>query len=184
MTVNIETRNDFTIGELEDAIHEGQSVETTYVPNPDYDEQLRAHQEHRTKVYAAHKGDYTRIHEEMKNGPQYPYRYLTDPNGGFLVESVEIVDEPVGEDFYNEPDTIPGIGHFEQVTGGNLGDGQPMWSVIRHKESGRTFIKWGYYSSWDASDFDGELVEVEPVQVTVTRYKNVKDGTVYTDPTL
>lgn len=52
---------------------------------------------------------------------------------------------------------------------GGEGQGDDLWIVI--KIGDQFFKKSGYYNSWDGGAYDGELFEVEPVQVTRTEYQ-------------
>ena len=58
----------------------------------------------------------------------------------------------------------------EQVDGGE-GDGAPIHVIISVGE--RYFQMDGYYSSWDDSQMDGELFEVQPKEVKVTQYERI-----------
>jgi hypothetical protein len=52
---------------------------------------------------------------------------------------------------------------------GGEGDGATIFLVVEC--DGRLFEKTGYYSSWDSSQMDGDLVEVEAYKKEVTRYR-------------
>lgn len=54
--------------------------------------------------------------------------------------------------------------------GGSEGDGDYMHVVF--KVGDQLFMKEGYYNSWDSNDWDGSLEEVEPYEVTVTKYRS------------
>jgi hypothetical protein len=57
--------------------------------------------------------------------------------------------------------------------GGGEGDGEERWIVIK---VGDQFFEYsGYYSSWDGTEWDNELREVEPYTVEVTKYREKKD---------
>lgn len=58
----------------------------------------------------------------------------------------------------------------EDVQGGE-GDGAPIHVIIKVGE--RYFQMDGYYSSWDSSEMDGELFEVQPKEVKVTQYERI-----------
>ncbi|AXG66283.1 hypothetical protein SEA_ANNADREAMY_198 [Streptomyces phage Annadreamy] len=61
---------------------------------------------------------------------------------------------------------------LEDREGGHEGGGDYMHVVFRIGD--QLFRKTGYYNSWDANDWDGEIEEVEPYEVTVVRYREVK----------
>lgn len=146
----LETRNDFTVLEFEDALNSGEeiAVHTSYKPNKNAGRQ--------------------------NDGTYVPY--FSDEVVGYELYEVE--------DPYYEGVTLQGFGTFEVINTGNLGDGHEAWSVLRHNESGRLFRRSGYYSSWDGGDWDGDLVEVEPVQVTVTRFKPLDEDKPFSCPVL
>ncbi|UDL16815.1 hypothetical protein SEA_ATUIN_149 [Arthrobacter phage Atuin] len=56
--------------------------------------------------------------------------------------------------------------------GGGEGDGEERWIVI--KVGDQLFEYRGYYSSWDGTEWDDKLREVEPYEVTVIKYREVK----------
>ena len=56
--------------------------------------------------------------------------------------------------------------------GGYEGGGEYMHLVF--KVGNQYFRKTGEHNSWDANTWDGELEEVEPYEVTVVRYREVK----------
>lgn len=59
---------------------------------------------------------------------------------------------------------LPGLGKIEFYdTIGGEGDGK-YWGAI-WKLGDRFFVKDGYYSSWDSSEFDGNFHEVEEKEV-------------------
>jgi len=60
---------------------------------------------------------------------------------------------------------------FVDRVGGSEGDGEHMEVVFRIGD--QLFRKVGYYNSWDSNDWDTGygLDEVEPYEVTVTRYR-------------
>jgi hypothetical protein len=70
----------------------------------------------------------------------------------------------------NEAKEIPGFGTLELVEsdGGHEGDGEYMDVVFKVGE--RYFRQDGSYDSWNGGEWDGEVEEVEPRQITVTRY--------------
>lgn len=53
---------------------------------------------------------------------------------------------------------------------GGQGDGAAMGAVI--KIGDRYFKRTGYYSSWDSSEYDSTVEEVEPYEKTVIRYRS------------
>lgn len=63
--------------------------------------------------------------------------------------------------------TAHGVDHY-----GGEGQGDSLWVVFRVGD--QLFRKSGYYNSWDGGYFDGDLEEVEPYEVTVTRYRPKK----------
>lgn len=142
-----ETRNDFTVKELESVLRSGEEVQVY--------ERYRENENYGTQP----------------DGSWTPY-YSDELIG---IELTEI------EDFHYEGGKIQGFGTFKAVGRWNLGDGHECGVVWKHEESGRHFRQSGWYSSWDSGDWDGDLEEVEAVEVTVTRYKS-KSGTVYEYP--
>lgn len=59
---------------------------------------------------------------------------------------------------------------------------QSAYAVVKHVESGRTFIYEGYYSSYGGAQFEeyGKgLVEVEVIEVTANKYKSLLKDRVY-----
>lgn len=63
----------------------------------------------------------------------------------------------------------------------SYGDGHPMGFVFT--VAGRYFHASGTYSSWDGSDYD-HVVEVVPVTVEVTRFKNKNSNKIFKDPVI
>ncbi|QIN94164.1 hypothetical protein PP459_gp069 [Streptomyces phage Wakanda] len=63
--------------------------------------------------------------------------------------------------------------HVDRV-GGSEGEGDHMAVVFRIGD--QLFEKTGYYNSWDSNDWEPDyyLEEVEPYEVTVTRYRAKK----------
>src|SRR6478752_9466588 len=93
-------------------------------------------------------------------------------------DAAEYVDE-----FHYEGGMLPGLGTFKHIASWNLGDGNETGYVTRHEESGRLYRKTGTYSSWDATYWEeGDFDEVEPREVTVTRYVSKDTGKVFNDP--
>lgn len=54
---------------------------------------------------------------------------------------------------------------------GGKGDGAEFHHVLRWDD--RYFRFSGWYSSWDSSQWSDKVVEVSPIHVTVTRYKEL-----------
>lgn len=77
------------------------------------------------------------------------------------------------DEFFYEGGELGKFGTFKEVASWNGGDGHEMGRVFQHEESGRFFKAVGYYSSWDASEWE-ELYECEPYEVVKTRYRKVK----------
>ena len=66
-----------------------------------------------------------------------------------------------------------GAKSLTQVDGyGGEGEGDDLWVVF--DVDGQLFRKSGYWVSHDGCYWDGALEEVEPYEVTVTRYREVK----------
>lgn len=96
-------------------------------------------------------------------------------------EAIEQTYEGYENDFYDEISYSGkkglslyslGIAYHQDSEGGGGGDGEYMHVVF---SIGKQFFrKTGTHSSWDGSDWDGELEEVEPYEVTVVRYREVK----------
>lgn len=67
---------------------------------------------------------------------------------------------------------IPGLGLAKIVENfGGEGQGDDRWVVF--EVNGRLYEKDGYYASYDGTTWDGDLYEVKPVEVTVTKYHRV-----------
>lgn len=58
--------------------------------------------------------------------------------------------------------------------GGGEGDGEERFIVI--KVGDQLFQYNGYYSSWDGTEWDETLRQVEPYEVTVTKYRVKKEN--------
>lgn len=66
---------------------------------------------------------------------------------------------------------VKGLGHVRRVADyGGEGQGDEYWVVFSVTEGDvvRTFRKDGWYQSYNGGEFDSELVEVKPVQKTIT----------------
>jgi hypothetical protein len=57
--------------------------------------------------------------------------------------------------------------------GGGEGDGEERFFVINVGD--QLFQYTGYYSSWEGTEWNDNLIEVEPYEVTVTKYRVKKD---------
>lgn len=74
---------------------------------------------------------------------------------------------------YGEDVEVKGLGKLEYVDSfGGEGQGDDYWVVF--KLGGKLYRKDGYYASYDGGELDGELYEVEPVQVSRTEYRSKK----------
>lgn len=114
--------------------------------------------------------------EVLENGVEYEY---TPWNG--TESETESYDE---NDFWHEaedggPYVIPGFGTLAYVDGEHGGEGSAehiwqVWSVTDDEGNKQYFQKTGYYASYDGSNWDGSLYEVEPFEKTVTAWRNVK----------
>lgn len=86
-----------------------------------------------------------------------------------------ILHELKGEGRYNHSDDpyskeVPGLGKLEFVDDyGGEGQGDDYWVVF--KVGDQYFRQDGWYASHDGGYLDGELYEVEPVEVTRTEYQ-------------
>ena len=72
--------------------------------------------------------------------------------------------------------TLENIGKLEVAdTWGGEGDGAEIYAVVRvvGEDGDRYFQASGYYSSWGDTDMDGDIIEVRPKEVQVTRYEAV-----------
>lgn len=80
---------------------------------------------------------------------------------------------PVWEQLYsNEEVEVKNMADIEWVdSGGAEGDGAEMWVVF--KIGKQLFRKTGYYSSWGESSWDGDLEEVEAIEVQRTEYEAI-----------
>jgi len=97
----------------------------------------------------------------------------------------EIVDtEYDGSDFWSEAEGALSIilddEHTAQFFDGALGgegSAEYIWQVWAVKDAEgnlQYFKKEGYYASYDGSNWDGSLFEVEPFEKTVTDWKEKK----------
>ena len=82
------------------------------------------------------------------------------------------------EDLWREFDSykwveIPGFGRLEVVEYDGGGEGHGEYIYLVFKIGDRYFRKTGYYASFDGSNWDGSLEEVEPFEKTVTDYRRV-----------
>lgn len=81
-------------------------------------------------------------------------------------------------DFFNEVGSsgwnVPGLGNVIGVDreGGYEGGGEYMSVVF--KVGDQLFRMTGSYNSWNASEWDGDLEEVESYQELVTKYRPLK----------
>lgn len=77
--------------------------------------------------------------------------------------------------------TLPELGIFEfiETTPDNPGDGHE-WNAI-WKLGDQFFMKEGYYSSWDSSEFDGELSECWASPVVTVEWGNKKPDFTFTN---
>jgi hypothetical protein len=69
-----------------------------------------------------------------------------------------------------------GIAKFVTGETGGEGSAEHIWLVfsVTNGDSVQYFKKTGYYASYDGSNWDGALVEVEPFEKTVTDWKPAK----------
>ena len=67
---------------------------------------------------------------------------------------------------------LPNLGTATYVDGEHGGEGsaEHIWQVWQ--VGNQYFMKTGYYMSYDGSNWDGDLVEVEPFEKTVTDWKS------------
>lgn len=74
-------------------------------------------------------------------------------------------------------------GVYTPVAGSDYsyGDGHEMGFVV--EVAGRYFHASGTYTSWDGSEYDN-FVEVEPVEVTVRRYRTLDSKVAFDDPVI
>lgn len=165
--LKVPARNNFTLEELKDALEEenGQVIQTDWVKNPNYEEEYKAWR-------ADPKGD------------NYPSYYIKDKNGDFVVDEEKLVTlGERGDSWWHEPDDyLHNFGHFKSRDSWNLGDGHECGIVFEHVESGRLFRKTGWYSSWDSGEWDGPLTEVEAVEYTSFKYRDLSSEKVHEYP--
>jgi hypothetical protein len=100
------------------------------------------------------------------------YQYTVEE----IERAIEYDFDDGDEEFYQE---MGSLGHFLQKIeetaveverdGGGEGDGDYMDVVFQI--GNQYFRKTGTHNSWDANDWDGQLVEVEPYQELVTKYR-------------
>lgn len=87
-----------------------------------------------------------------------------------------------GSEFWHEgyehgPFVVEGLGTLSYVTGEHGGEGSAeyiwqVWSVVNlDTDEIQYFKKDGYYASYDGSNWDGEIYEVEPFEKTVTDWR-------------
>ena len=107
---------------------------------------------------------------------------LEDENSEYYGYDMSDLVGEQSEEFFYEGGFVANFGYFKPVGSWNLGDGHERGVVFEHQGTGRFFRKTGWYSSWDSGDWDGDMEEVEPVQVTITRYKSKSSGEVYEYP--
>ncbi len=55
---------------------------------------------------------------------------------------------------------------------GGEGQGDELWVVF--KVGDQLFEKDGYWQSWEGGTWDGDLFEVEPYEVTITKFRAKK----------
>lgn len=60
--------------------------------------------------------------------------------------------------------------------GGREGEGDSVSRVLEVQtcQGSRFFKLCGFYSSWDGTDWENDVKEVKPEQVTITVYKEIK----------
>lgn len=103
-----------------------------------------------------------------------PYTYTTWQD--------EVVDSVVaGSDFWSEGEDSDAIKLDDEHTAeffvgetGGEGSAEHIWQVWKVTDADgnyQYFMKTGYYMSYDGSNWDGDLVEVEPYEKTVTDWK-------------
>lgn len=106
-----------------------------------------------------------------------PYRYTP-------WRAAEEVDSTLGgSEFWHEgeengPFELPEFGTLAYVDGehGGEGSGENIWQVwsVTADDEVQYFRKQGYYASYDGSNWDGDLYEVEPFEKTVTDWRTKK----------
>lgn len=80
---------------------------------------------------------------------------------------------PYKEIKYGDLSEIDGLGKIELIDEfGGEGQGDDYWVVF--KVGDQLFRKDGWYASYDGGELDGELYEVEPVEVQRTEYNRKK----------
>lgn len=80
------------------------------------------------------------------------------------------------EDYELDLDFLKSLKIELEAEWGGEGDGAAMSKVFKVTDKDKNVILLqanGYYSSWDSSSWEDELVEVVPYQKTVIRYKKV-----------
>lgn len=88
-------------------------------------------------------------------------------------EMYESFREAIQYPYGHRDQEVEGLGSFHLLAEWSGGDGRPMGNVVQHVESGVILMIEGFYSSWDASEWDS-LVEAEPFTFTETRYQEKK----------
>lgn len=100
-------------------------------------------------------------------------------------KATEPVDDILeGSDFWgyegqeHEPFEVPDFGTLAYVDGetGGEGSAEYIWQVwsVTDADGVQYFKKDGYYMSYDGSNWDGALYEVEPFEKTVTDWRTKK----------
>lgn len=152
--IELNSRNDFTLKELQDAVNRKAFLHMAYEENDPY--------------------GYVGEGKERRYISRYDY---TKPLG--LIRSDHYNDKNT---FLSDGGILEGIGEFRQIAYDDEGDGSPAYSVLEHKGSGRLFMAQGTYSSWDTSEWYDITDEVVPVEVKVIRYKTNKGDYIYPLP--
>lgn len=129
--------------------------------------------------------------KELRDRVNNDFNGYEDPETGDWVDPdeneerlIERLSYPWGKD--KDGIEVKPFGVFTTVARwGGEGQGDEAGMVIQHVESGRQFHVGAYYASYDGTYWgDAEWTEVEPIVVTVTRYKNIDKGNIHPEPTI
>lgn len=108
----------------------------------------------------------------LENGVEYTYTNWKNETHQYTLDGADFWSEAYDQGTLE----IPGLGTAKHIDGehGGEGSGEHIWQVwqIGDGESAQYFMKTGYYMSYDGSNWDGDLIEVEPFEKTVTDWKN------------
>jgi len=111
------------------------------------------------------------INQWVSEQPQVEEERYNNATGKYDLKSLRDFNFEWNADYaedHGKEIELPQVGKIEfiETIPDDPGDGQ-FWGAV-WKLGDRYFVKAGYYSSWDSSEFDGEFYEVEQRQVMKT----------------